>query len=350
MQNPVVHGAVRLIADGVASLPLVAMRGGVEVPAHPALALLAHPNAREDRAAFLARLATNLLIAGNAYVERVDLDRVPAELHALRPDRMRVLVGADGWPFAYEYGIGATAVTIRMDEADVPPVLHLSLFHPLDDQYGLSPLEAAARACDTHTAASVWNKALLDNAARPSGALVYRGPDGAVLSDEQFERLKGELEQTYSGPANAGRPLLLEGGLDWVAMSLSPKDMDFMDARHTAAREIALAFGVPPVLLGIPGDATYSNLQEANRALWRQAILPLAARIHGALGNWLGRAFGAPLDLIADTDQVEALRVDRSALWKAVTDAPFLTLNEKRAALGYGALDGGDMLPGTGAR
>ena len=123
------------------------------------------------------------------------------------------------------------------------------MFNPLDDYYGLSPLEAAAVAVDTHNAAAKWNKALLDNAARPSGALVYAGPEGAVMSDAQFERLKKELSDQYQGTANAGRPLLLEGGLDWKAMSLSPKDMDFMEAKHSAAREIALAFGVPPMLL-----------------------------------------------------------------------------------------------------
>ena len=72
------------------------------------------------------------------------------------------------------------------------------------------------------------------------------------LSDEQFERLKSELEGQHSGASRAGRPMVLEGGLDWKAMSLSPADMDFIAARREAAREIALAFGVPPMLLGIP--------------------------------------------------------------------------------------------------
>ena len=118
-----------------------------------------------------------------------------------------------------------------------------------------------------HNAASAWNKALLDNAARPSGALVYKGEHGANLSEEQFERLRDELAQNFSGAANAGRPLLLEGGLTWQAMSLTPKDMDFLAAKNGAAREIALAFGVPPMLLGIPGDNTYSNYREANLRL-----------------------------------------------------------------------------------
>ena len=116
---------------------------------------------------------------------------------------------------------------------------------------------------------------------------------------------------------NAGRPLLLEGGLDWKAMSLSPKDMDFMEAKHTAAREIALAFGVPPMLLGIPGDNTYSNYQEANRVFWRQTVLPLAQSRRRALAQWLAPAFGACW-LAVDTDRIDALAADRAALWHRV--------------------------------
>jgi HK97 family phage portal protein len=163
------------------------------------------------------------------------------------------------------------------------------------------------------------------------------------MADAQFARLKKELAAQYQGAANAGRPLLLEGGLDWKPMSLSPKDMDFMEAKHAAAREIALAFGVPPMLLAIPGDNTYSNYQEANRVFWRQSVLPLAGRIGNALTQWLAPSFGAGLTLAADTDRVEALSGDRAALWERVTQAPFLTVNEKRAAAGYGAVAGGDV-------
>jgi len=230
------------------------------------------------------------------------------------------------------------------DAQPLPPILHLTLAHPLDDHYGLAPLEAAAAALDTHNSAAQWNKALLDNAARPSGALVYSGPEGALLSEAQFERLKSELEVTYSGSVNAGRPLLLEGGLDWKAMSLTPKDMDFLQAKHAAAREIALAFGVPPMLLGIPGDNTYANYQEANRALWRQTVLPFASRVAAALAHWLGPSFGQDLRLEIDTDRIDALASDRAAAWARIADAPFLTLNEKRVALGYTPLEGGDRV------
>ena len=353
-RNAIVYRAVRLVAESVGALSFVLYEGAAELGAHPLLDLMARPNPRQDGASFLEAVASHLLLAGNAYIEAVNLKNVDGgqatidvrELYALRPDRMKVVPGPDGWPQGFEYSVAGA--TVRFDQGGtLPPILHLTLFNPLDDYYGLSPLEAAAVAVDTHNAAASWNKALLDNAARPCGALVYGGPEGSVLSDAQFERLKKELANQYQGVGNAGRPLVLEGGLDWKAMSLTPKDMDFMEAKHSAAREIALAFGVPPMLLAIPGDNTYSNYQEANRVFWRQTVLPLASRIGGALTQWLAPAFGANLEgtsltLAVDTDRIEALSPDRAALWERVTKAPFLTVNEKRAATGYGAVPGGD--------
>jgi HK97 family phage portal protein len=206
----------------------------------------------------------------------------------------------------------------------------------------MSPIEAASSAIDLHNAASGWNKALLDNAARPSGALVYGGADGH-LTEEQFARLKAELESNYQGAMNAGRPLLLEGGLDWKPMSLTPKDMDFLEAKHASAREIALALGVPPMLLGIPGDNTYANYQEANRVFWRQTVLPLAARTLKAIGGWLAPSFGEALTLRPALDEVEALSAERAALWDRVQRADFLTVDEKRAAVGLPPIEAGGV-------
>jgi HK97 family phage portal protein len=247
---------------------------------------------------------------------------------------MRVVPDADGWPAAYEYAVGTqnVRVAIREDEA-LAPILHLTLFHPVDDHYGLSPMEAAATALDIHNAAGAWNKALLDNAARPSGALVV---GGATLTDAQFDRLKGELEANYQGAGNAGRPLILEGGIDWRPLSLSPKDMDFVEAKAAAAREIALAFGVPPLLLGLPGDSTHANYAEANRAFYRQTVIPLVKRTAESLSHWLAPAFGETLRLEPDLDAIEALADERESLWRRVTAAAFLSDDEKREAVGYG--------------
>ena len=338
MKNPVVYRAVRMVAESAASIPLLLYEGPAELDDHPLLTLLKMPNAHQSGADLLEALYGHLLVAGNAYAEAVVVDGAVRELYALRPDRMSVVPDASGWPAAFEYAANGRTVRFNQEgEGQVAPILHVAAFHPLDDYYGFPPLEAAQVSLDVHNAANAWNKALLDNAARPSGALVYKSENGSNLSEEQFERLREELQANFSGSTNAGRPLLLEGGLTWQTMSLSPKDMDFMQLKHGAAREIALAFGVPPMLLGIPGDNTYANYREANLAFWRQTVLPLVGRFAAALGNWLGPAWGDGLRLAYDADQVEALSVEREALWRRVNEADFLTPDEKRAAVGYGA-------------
>jgi HK97 family phage portal protein len=332
MRNPVAYRAVRMIAEAAASVPFLLYEGQAELDEHPLLALLARPNAVETGAALMEQAYAGLQISGNAYVEAVRLEGIPRELYALRADRVRVVPGPDGWPEAFVYAAGGREA--RLERADV---LHLKLFHPADDHYGLSPLEAAGQAVDLHNAMAGWNKALLDNAARPSGALVYRGAPGAeALSDDQFQRLKDELLEGHVGSRAAGRPMVLDGGLEWRPMSLTPSEMDFENGRNAAARDIAMAFGVPPMLLGIPGDATYANYGAANLAFWRQTVLPLVGRMAGALTAFLGPSFGEGLRLGFDADAVPALSAERAALWAQLEAASFLNRDEKRVAAGYG--------------
>ncbi len=340
--NPVGFRAVRLIAEAAAALPLVLQDRERRYHLHPVLDLLARPNAAQGRGELLEALFGQMLLTGNAYVEAVAAEGLPAELHVLRSDRMRVIPGADGWPVAWEYEVAGRKHRFAVGEG-AAPICHIRSFHPQDDHYGLSPLQAAAQAVDVHNSASRWSKALLDNAARPSGAIVYRGGEsGANLSQDQFDRLASEIETNHQGARNAGRPMLLEGGLDWKPMGFSPSDMEFHQTKEAAAREIAIAFGVPPMLLGIPGDATYANYQEANRAFFRLTVLPLATRVLGALANWLEDFTGDALELRPDLDQIPALAAERDGQWKRVADASFLTAAEKRALLGLPPLEVGD--------
>jgi HK97 family phage portal protein len=334
-RNPVVHRCVRLIAESAARVPLLVSEDGRRLSEHPLAALLRRPNPHQSGSELLEAVYAYLQTAGNAYLRAVAPDGEIKGIFGLRPDRMRAVVGNDGYATAYAYTAGGRTATLRLDTAPVAEVLHLALFHPLDDHYGLAPLEAAQQSLDLHNAAARWNKALLDNSARPSGALVYSAGAGH-LTEDQFKRLKEELETAFQGSANAGWPMVLEGGLDWKSMSISPKDMDFMEAKHAAAREIALCFGVPPMLLGIPGDNTYANLAEANRSLWRQTIVPLVRRVADDLSFWLAPGFGGRVVLEPEFEGIEALSEDQASRWARVGAATFLTDAEKREMLGVG--------------
>ncbi len=335
LANPVAFRAVKLIAETAAALPLVVQDCERRYEVHPVLDLIRRPNPVQGKADFFEAVYGQLLLSGNAYVEAVPGSAGgPAELHVLRSDRMSLIPGADGWPVAYDYTVGNRKHRFDMT-AGVAPICHVRAFHPQDDHYGFSPMQAAAVALDVHSSASRWSKALLDNAARPSGAIVYRGADGqGALSAEQYERLVAEMESHHMGARNAGRPMLLEGGLDWKPMGFSPSDMEFHKTKEAAARDIAIAFGVPPMLLGVTGDATYANYQEANRAFFRLTVLPLVTKVSAALGHWLSAFGGESVELKPDLDQVPALAVERDAQWARVAAAEFLTVAEKRSLLG----------------
>ncbi len=324
--NAIAQRAVKLVAEGVGWAPLTAST--------PALLTLVQT--RSTGQALLETVAAQMLLHGNAYVQVLrDAEGAVGALYALRPERVSVEVDAGGWPTAYRYAVGDRRVRLEA-EGPRPEVVHIRSFNPIDDHYGMGCLGAASGAVAVHNAAGRWNKALLDNAARPSGALVYDPGDGAALSAEQFARLKAEMEAGFAGAGNAGRPMLLEGGLRWQALSLSPADMDFVGLKAGAAREIALAFGVPPMLLGLPGDATYANYREASRALWRLTVLPLAEAILTTLVQGLGGWFeGAALAV--DLDRVPVLAEERRHLWASVAAADFLTIEEKRQMVGLGA-------------
>ncbi|NWK98059.1 phage portal protein [Sphingobium lactosutens] len=298
MGNAVAQRAMRLVSEGAGATAIKVRGSNIDgVDAARVKALVCCTSAGQG---LVETLACHLLLHGNGYVQVIaGADGMPAELFALRPERVSVEADARGWPAAYLYRVGESVTRLSPEDGvGRTSLLHLKSLHPLDDHYGLGCVGAAAGAVAIHNAASVWNKALLDNAARPSGAMVYDPGDGSVLSPEQYERVKREMEVAFAGAANAGRPMLLEGGLSWKAMSLTPAEMDFVGLKSAAAREIALAFGVPPMLMGLPGDNSYANYREANKALWRQAILPLVA------------------------------------LWERVVAADFLSAEEKKAMLG----------------
>jgi HK97 family phage portal protein len=323
-RNPVGQRAVRLVSGMLGSLTIDVVEGDGKA------------GALVQADGLLETVTANLLLHGNAYVQLIaDGSDQPVELCLLRPERVQVVSDERGWPVAYLYRAGAQVTRYdRLDALGRQQMAQIKALNPRDDHYGMGCTEAAIAAASVHNRAAKWNRTLLDNAARPSGALSYEPADGSALSAEQFKRLKEELTSEFSGTGNAGRPMLLEGGLKWQALSLTPADMDFVALKEGAARDIALAFGVPPVLVGLPGDATYANAREAGRALYRQTILPMANRILSGLATMLSDWMG-PVKLAVDTDQISELAEDRAALWQAVGGASFLSDAEKRDMLGF---------------
>lgn len=353
IKNVIAFRAIRLIAVSLSSIEILLFNctsnGKHKIIDHPLIDLLKRPNYQMSFNSLLEGIASYQLISGDAYILRIIVNNEIKELHLLRPDRIKVLINKDRQVVGYRYYICPNEY---IDYESNPitgdsNILHIKSFHPLDDLYGLSTIEAASYSIDQHNQSGHWNQAYLQNGARPCGALIVKNAtDGTTrnLSTTQYERIRDQIDTLYTGAKNAGRPLLLEGGLEWKEMGNTPKDMDFINMKNSTARDISLTFGVPPQLLGIPGDNTYSNLIEARLALWEQTIIPMTENLINNLSNWLTKPFDKNLCIDYNKDAIEAIIVKRKRLWDFVQKADFMTVNEKREIIGLGPIEDGDKL------
>ncbi len=354
-QNPVVYACISLIAKSVADIPWVLYSGRgakrKEIEEHAFLDLMTRPNPGQDRTAFLISLISHRMITGNAFIERThenNLERM--ELYAHKPARMKVIPGEDGTPEAYEYQVNGMRRRFDINEGVNEPILHIKTFNPTSDVegdwYGQSPLDACAWAIDLHNGGAAHNKALLDNSGSPAGALVFEGtPEGGnTLSPEAYEQTLGRLRGEERGYGANGNRMLLEGGAwKWQAFGLDPEKMQWLEGMNRAAREIAFTLGVPPELVGIPGDKTYSNYAEARQSFYQETVIPLAREIACALTHWFSHQLGEGVYIDVNTDNLDALQPTMEAKWKRIEASKILSLNEKREALGYDPVDGGDQ-------
>jgi HK97 family phage portal protein len=345
-KNAIVYRAITLIARSAASVTWQLTHKGHIIDTHPLLTLLKQPNPLQGGRHLVEEMLSYLLLAGNSYVEAVGMENGgPAELYTLRPDRMKVVPGRGGVPEAYEYQVSGETKRLSVSPLEGhSALLHLKLFHPQNDWYGMSPLEAARTAIESHNTVVAHNISLLKNGGRPSGALFMNNKDLPPLSEEQRQDLRTSLSEAYQGSQNAGQIMILEGDFTWKEMGLSPKDMDFIEGKNVTAREIAQIFGVPPMLVGIPGDATFSNYREARLNFWEETVLPLLDQVTSQLNRWLTPHFGPDLELQYNLDQIPAIAAKREAQWEKMNQCNFLTPNEKRAAFGYPPVSGGDKL------
>jgi HK97 family phage portal protein len=347
--NAVVNACINKVASAVASIEpvLYEKKGGSlkKIDSHPLIDLIESPNPAQSGKEFIRFLVQYYLLGGNAYIWGNGIDPLarkpspPKELQLFNPGKMEVVPGPSLFPKAYKYKPSADPATVyTVDQVSGrSAVMQFKTFNPLNAWSGLPPMMAAAYGIDIFNGGQKWNKRLLDNDARPSGALVVKGADGkpATLGDEQFERVQAMIDSQFVGSENAGRPLLLEGGLEWTQMSMSAKDIDFLSGKHSSARDIGLVFGVPSQLLQIPGDSTFANYEQATLAFWTDTVIPLAGWIYEGLNRWLTPLYNEKnLYIWYDEESIPALEPRRKEKFARVQAAEFLTIDEKRRATG----------------
>ncbi|MBR1733957.1 MAG: phage portal protein [Alphaproteobacteria bacterium] len=353
-KNVIAFRAINLISRGIASIPmrLRKIETSKEKEKHNETenkediikakieteklnTILNHPNSRQSRGTFFEYLVNYLLISGNAFIYWNKNE----QMMCLRSDRVHIVPNASKTDVDfYLYNVDSTQFKIEKSD-----LLHLKFFNPLNDWYGLSPLHVASRAIDQHNAMSNHNLSILQNGGRPSGCLTVK-TGSENLTEEQREQLRYDVRKAYSGTLNAGKIMVLEGDFEWKEMGLSPKDLDFASGKDLTTREIAQAFGVPPILVGIHGDSGFSNYKEARLHFWEDTILPFAELIRLELERWLSEKLRKNVEIVFDLDKIHALTSRRDILWQKIADANFLTINEKRELLGFCKLNSAEYL------
>ena len=338
MSNVIVYRAVNMIANGVASVGLcyyeLLGKEKKELNDNDEIVkLIKNPNPTENYTKFIEQVISSYLISGNIFIQSVrGEENKIEEMYLLRSDRMTIIPGVGNIPSFYRYKIGNLTFDFPCDENNgMSDILHIKTFNPLDDWYGLSPMEPAQYSIEQHNECIKWNKALLENGARPCGALVVK----QNMTDETYNRLKADLDDNFKGTDNTGRYMILEGGVEWKEMGCSPKDMDYIETKNSSARDIAMAFGIQPQLLGIKGDTTYNNMAEARLTFWEDTIIPMTKMLLSSLSQWISQAFNRNIIIEPDLDTISSLAEQRQKTWETLNKSDFVSNNEKRESLGF---------------
>ena len=348
MANGAVFNSTRTIAQCAGAVPWALFTGSGDdrqrvVGTHPLTDLWARPNRRMGNARFIEYIISYMQIAGEAFITTVDADgglaqsvfdrsstNGPSELIFLRPDTVSFTDANNELS-----DIIWTSPSSKKLKIDREEVLHLKWFHPTDETRGLSPIQVGSLSIEQSNLAKRWNKSLMKKAGRPSSILKSKVPPPEDVRNKILERFREEI----GGADNAGDAIFLTGDLDWERASLTPEETSWIEGQKLSNRDISITEGVPPQLNGDTESSTYANYGEARKALYLERVIPVLLYIRDEVNVWLTPRFGEGIMLDIVKKEIEALQEERADEWNRLKQADWLTINEKRSAIGLEAND-----------
>lgn len=339
-----VYACVTAIAEEVATIDLqlqqLTSNGWVNVQNHIASSTLSDVNPFMSSSDLLVATQSYLELEGNAfwYLPKGKLTRKPAEIWPIDPSRVYVVKSGTNF-------IGGYAVKNERGE-DVPfsvdEIIHFKRFNPLNRYRGMGTVQAAALAIDIDTYSAQWNRNFFFNSALPSATLETEG----TLTAEQYTRIKAEWESRYKGVDNAHKLAVLQGGLHFNPISISQKDMEFLEQRRLSRDEILSIFRVPKSVLGITEDVNRANAEATEYIFAKRVIRSRMQFIVDRLNEFYIPLFGEDQRKLRFT-YTEPVPKDRELTLKEYETglrAGYLTINEVRAEEGKKPVDGGDTV------
>jgi len=350
--------AVKKVSNSVASLPItleeLATGTHTELPQYE---LLRYPNnfnqktlpdfLRDSTVFYALDGKVNWLCAGINTIRSIDI---------LHPDLLHYMFDNDNTTLTEIHYNGTNPQIYRLDLSDgyyynstrTAFIHHVAQNSTLTrGKSGRSDITALRQEITLYLFTASHNLSLLSNGCRPSGAFILKAPNNmpATLSEEAFNRVKLQIQESYTGAGNAGRPLVLEGGLEWQEMGIKPKDMDFAAMRDMAEQKIYQGFGVPIQLI-MDAKTTANNLQSFRLEFYENRVLPIADLFCAHLNKMLLQRANLhkKYQFKVNRDEVDVLTPRRIEKQKALEASTVYTINEKRAKLKLPPIQDGNKI------
>lgn len=336
--NPYVMRCIDLIGNAIAALdPILYDEEGNEVQEQGLSRLLRKPNPVESWQEFAYERIADLNLNGNLYAIPITTIRGVEEVWGIPPNRVSIEETGDFTAPVRHWLVSNGGGTIRVDPSNM---IHARKKLSVSSVRGVSPLSAAGKSITQQTESRKWNLSLMRNGAKPS--IVIQDPN--TMTPSQFRDFVARVGANHSGTNKAGSVMVLDGGKTMGSAGFNARDMDYSTGVTTSGREIAIALGVPPELVGDSANKTYSNAQEANREFAMHTVMPQADRFFGALSARVCSHYEGVASIGYDEAQIDGLKGDEATMLTSLQSCTYLTINEKRARLGYPPVEGGDTI------
>ncbi|MDP7706809.1 phage portal protein [Mycobacterium sp. TY815] len=349
--QPAVRTVVTFLARNIAQLGLPLYRRDSDTERerlndHPLAMLLRQPNPWTTRYRFINALVHDFAIYDVAYWLKMKVDGQTSGLVRLPPKL--VAPKGDNWLTPDEFELAGSK------QRKVFPADQVVYFrgYSADGDVGVSPLESLRQILLEDWAGSQMREQVMRNGARVSGYIKRPPPSTSGVKEwsrEARERFRQQWQQQYvaDGPQAGGTPIL-EDGMEFVAASQTAKELQYVEGRKLTRGEVASAYFIPPPMVGILDDATFSNITEQRKMLYTDALGPWLTMIQDEISLQLIPDFeGKPQQFYAEFNLREKLSGDFVSRQDAITKAvggPTMTINEARALDNRPPVEGGDEL------
>lgn len=304
-----VYKAIKAVADNITQANLVFKDWKTEekIKAEDLTRLFERPNPYMSRTYFLQAVAGYYALTGEIFIvkgrsigQEIGTKRLPAELWVFNPSKAEHIIkkidGVDtlvGWKYGQTF--------FEKDE-----VIFDRDFNPYDNWRGLSPLKPIAKQIDIDWASLIYNKTFFDNDATPSLMLTT----DKNLNPDQRTRIQEYWEKRHKGMSKAHKVAVMEAGLKAEKLSVSPRDMDFIEQKRYTREEILGIWKVPKALFNITDDLNYATFTGQIKAFWLYGLMPILKRIEDAFNAGLITDYNPQIYCEFDLSQVPAFQED----------------------------------------